>query len=91
MVKAAMADRDPALNLGQFTERAEAFLGDGFHESVEEVLDDALRLLESRREAFDAMVREKVAEALADPRPPLPFDEAMDEVRRMIEARRART
>ncbi|MBM3927708.1 MAG: antitoxin [Sphingomonadales bacterium] len=55
------------------------------------MLDDALRLLESRREAFDAMVREKVAVALADPRPPLPFDEAMDEVRRMIEARRART
>lgn len=71
-----MADRDPALNLGQFTERAEAFLGDGFHESVEEVLDDALRLLEKRREAFNAMVREKVAEALADPRPPVPLEEA---------------
>lgn len=88
MVKAAMADRDPALNLAQFTERAEAFLGDGFHESVEEVLDDALQLLEQRREAFEAMVREKVAEALADPRPAVPIDEAFARIRANIEARR---
>lgn len=70
-----MADRDPAINLGRFTERAEAFLDDGFHESVEDVVDDALRLLEKRREAFDAIVREKVAEADADPRPSMSLDE----------------
>lgn len=88
MVKARMADRDPALNLGQFTERAEAFLDDDFYESVEEVLDDALRLMEKRREAFNAMVREKIAEALADPRPSVPIDEAFDRIRANIEARR---
>ncbi|KQN25603.1 hypothetical protein ASE86_05150 [Sphingomonas sp. Leaf33] len=81
-----MADRDPALNLGQFTERAEAFLGDGFHESVEEVLDDALRLLEKRREAFNAMVRAKIAEADADPRPSVPIDDAF----RWLDERKAR-
>ncbi|WP_294338488.1 hypothetical protein [uncultured Sphingomonas sp.] len=81
-----MADRDHALNLGQFTERAEAFLGDGFHESVEEVVDDALRLMEKRREGFNAMVRQKIVEAKADPRPAIPIDEAF----RLLDEAKAR-
>jgi hypothetical protein len=41
-----------------------------------------------KAEAYEAWLRAKVAASLADPRPPLPHDEAMARVRAIIEAQR---
>jgi hypothetical protein len=38
--------------------------------------------------AYDEWFRKKVAESLADPRPPVPHDEAMARIRKTIEAAR---
>jgi hypothetical protein len=40
--------------------------------------------------AYDAWFRRKVAEALADPRPPVPHDQVMAEVRETIERAKRR-
>jgi hypothetical protein len=39
-------------------------------------------------EAYDAWFRAKVQKALDDPRPSIPHDEAMAEIKRRMEARR---
>ena len=84
-----MADRDPNISLGQFTERAERHLdGDAF-ESVDEVLAAAFDALDRERAERTRRVRALVQEALDDPRPALPIDEAFAEIYARIAERRA--
>jgi hypothetical protein len=70
-----VADREPDIRLGQFTERAEDYVGRGVFESIDEQRD------------FNEMIRAKVAEALADPRQATPIDEAFDRIRQTIRAK----
>ena len=42
---------------------------------------------EEEAAAYDAWLRQKVAASLADPRPPVPHDEVMAEMRAIIEAK----
>ena len=46
-------------------------------------------MLSAEEAAFDAMLKAKVEEAIADPRPSIPIDEAIEKIRIRIEARRA--
>ena len=45
---------------------------------------------EEEAAAYDAWLRAKVTASLADPRPPIPHDEAMAEVQKIIDARKPR-
>jgi plasmid stabilization system protein ParE len=40
--------------------------------------------------SYERWLREKVAAALADPRPPVPHDKVMAEIRAIIEAKRGK-
>ncbi|URW76058.1 type II toxin-antitoxin system ParD family antitoxin [Sphingomonas donggukensis] len=84
-----MADRDPEINLGEYTERAARFVAGGAFESIDHVVEAALNALERQQEAFNAIVREKIAEALADPRPSVSMEEAFRQLDEAKARRRA--
>lgn len=69
------------ITLGSQQERLDALLETGEYESASEVMRAALRALERERAAFDEVLRRKVQEALDDPRPPIPAEEAFARVR----------
>lgn len=81
-----MADRDPALHLGYLTQRAQEYVSSGQFDTIEQVLAAALDALDER--ALEEMLRIKLAEALADPRPTIPMDEAFRRLDEMKAARR---
>jgi antitoxin ParD1/3/4 len=80
------AEKAVEVDLGAFAERVEQRVRDGEYDSVSEVVRAGLDALERQEESFDAILRAKVAEALADTRPPL----SADEVVRDLEDRHAR-
>jgi antitoxin ParD1/3/4 len=53
---------------------------------MSEVVRAGLRALDREEAALDALLRIRVAEALADPRPALPLDAAMAKVREATRA-----
>jgi len=60
-------------------------LASGEYATASEVMRAALRALDRERTALDAVMGAKIAEALADPRPPIPAEEVF----RRLEERRA--
>ena len=85
-----MATNPIHIDLGDMADHARQHLASGEYESMDEVMQDAVRALDRERAAFDEMLRRKVQEALDDPGPFLPIDEAMAEVWREIDAGRTR-
>ena len=85
-----MATHPIHVDLGDMADHARQHLASGEYASMDEVIQDAVRALDRERAAFDEMLRRKVQEALDDPRPPIPIDEAFAELRRRAAARRAR-
>ena len=85
-----MANAVIHVDLGDMAENAQLHLDSGEYGSMDEVLQDAMRALNRERAAFEEMLVRKVKEALDDPRPPIPIDEAFAELDRRIAARRAR-
>lgn len=81
-----MAERDPEIRLGRYTERAEFYVSRGAYESVADVVESALDLLDEHERKLIAVMRVKVAEAIADPRPALPMEEAF----RLLDEAKAR-
>lgn len=77
------------IDLGDMTESAERMRTEGEYDSLDEVVQDALRALAREREAFDAHIDRLIEEALADPDPGLPIDEAFVDIRQRIAQRRA--
>ena len=75
-----MADRDPEIKLGDFTERAEAFVGRGFFESIEDVVEAALDALDQQQRGEADRYATAVREAIANPGRFLPMDEAFAEL-----------
>lgn len=78
------------ITLGDMRERAEARVQSGAYASLSEVMRAGLRALEREEAALDSFLKAKVEEALADPRPSIPLDEAISELREHAAARRAR-
>ena len=72
------------VTLGGMSERADEHLASGRFSSMSELVRAGLRALDREEAALDALVRAKVAEALADDRPSI----ALGEARRQIAARR---
>lgn len=59
-------------------------LASGEYESASEVVRAGLRALDRERTALDELIRRKVQEALDDPRPSVPADEAFARLRARI-------
>ena len=80
------AENAVPVDLGGFAARAETRVKNGEYNSISEVVQAGLEALDRQDEAFEAVLKAKVAEALADTRPPLSCDDVM----RRIEERHAR-
>jgi antitoxin ParD1/3/4 len=69
------------VTLGDMAGRAERHLASGRFASMSELVRAGLRALDREEEALDALLAARVAEALADPRPPVPLADAFAQVR----------
>lgn len=67
----ARANKPISVTLGPFAEKVERRVKEGRYASASEVIRDGLRALDREDELFDEILRIKVQEALADPRPPI--------------------
>ena len=76
----ARANKPLSVTLGPLAARAEARVRSGAYSSVSEVVRAGLRALDREEAAFDAIMKAKVAEALAADRPPIPAAEAFAEL-----------
>ena len=80
-----MGAKAVTVTLGEMTGHAERHLASGRFSSMSEVLRAGLRALDREEAALDALLKAKVEEALADPRPFVPMDEAFARLRAMAE------
>ena len=70
------------VDLGDRAPLVQARIESGEYESVSEVIRAALEALDREDAAFDDMMRQKVQEALDDPRPSNPMDEVFERLER---------
>ncbi|MGU3326453.1 type II toxin-antitoxin system ParD family antitoxin [Methylobacterium mesophilicum] len=75
------ASKPVTVTLGELQEDVDARVTSGRYASVSEVLRAGLRALDREEAALDAVLRQKVQEALDDPRPAIPADEVFAELR----------
>ena len=87
MQMSARANKPISVTLGPFAEKVEKRVKDGRYASASEVIRDGLRALDREDELFDEILRIKVQEALADPRPPISSEEMKRRLKEMHEAR----
>lgn len=78
------ANKPVTVTLGPLAGPAEARVKSGDYSSLSEVVRAGLRALDREETALDAIMKAKVAEAMADPRPALPADEAFAAMDRFI-------
>ena len=69
------------VTLGEMQERVDARVRSGAYASVSEVVRAGLRALEREEATLDAVLRQKVQEALDDPSPAIPADQVFAELR----------
>lgn len=79
---ATRANKPISVTLGALGAAAEERVRRGDYASVSEVVRAGLRALEREEAAFDAILKRKVEDALADPRP----DMSMEEVEAALRA-----
>src|ERR1700709_1382061 len=70
-----------SVTLGELHERVEARVQSGAYASVSDVLRAGLRALDREEAAIDAVLRQRVQEALDDPRAPIPADKVFSKLR----------
>jgi antitoxin ParD1/3/4 len=100
----ARANKPVSVTLGPLAERVEARVRSGAYASASEVVRAGLRALDREEALLDSLfepidesdprwiayIREKIAEADADPRPPVPAEEAFARLDAFIAARKAK-
>jgi antitoxin ParD1/3/4 len=69
------------VTLGKQQALVDARVASGAYESASEVVRAGLRALEREEAALDAVVREKILEALNDPRPDIPAEQVFGKLR----------
>lgn len=72
---ATRANKPISVTLGPFAEKVERRVAEGRYASASEVIRDGLRALDREDELFDQILKAKVLEALADPRPAISSEE----------------
>jgi antitoxin ParD1/3/4 len=85
----ARASRPITVTLGELHERVEARVSSGAYASASEVLRAAVRALDREEAALDDLLRRRVEEAFAEPRPNIPAGKVFAELRR-LRARRTK-
>ena len=70
-----------SVTLGEMQERVEARVRSGAYSSTSDVLRAGLRALEREEAAIDAVLRQKVQQALDDPRASISADQVFAELR----------
>ncbi len=80
--------RPVTVTLGGLTERAAARVRSGQYASMSEVLRDGLRALDRQDVMLDQVLRARLEEVIADPKP-IGIDEAFKQIWARIDARRA--
>jgi antitoxin ParD1/3/4 len=83
----ARTNKPVSVTLGPFAEKVERRVKEGRYASVSEVVRDGLRALDREDELFEEILKAKVAEALADPRPPISSEEMRRRLEEMHKAR----
>ena len=83
-----MASKAVTVTLGEMGERAKRHVQSGRFSSMSEVVRAGLRALDREEAALDEMLRVKIQEALDDPRPSIPAEEAFKELERRAQLRR---
>lgn len=84
---AGRANRPVSVTLGSLGERVDARLKSGRYSSVSEVVRDGIRALDREDEMFDALLKAKVEQAMADSRPDLTPEQVSENLRRHHEKR----
>ena len=79
-----MAAKAITVTLGEMTSHAERHLASGRYASMSEVMRAGLRALDREEAVLDELIRVRVAEALADPRPAVALDTAFAQVRAFV-------
>ena len=83
-----MASKAVTVTLGNMADRARHHIATGRFASMSEVLREGLRALDRQEAMLDELYRRKIDEALADPRPSIPIDEAFARLDVLSAARR---
>ena len=68
------------VTLGELAEKVEERVRSGEYDSASEVVRAGLEALEREERAFDAVLKAKVEEAMADPRPSIPAEQVFREM-----------
>ena len=69
------------VTLGELQKRVDARVASGAYATPSEVLRAGLRALDREEAAIESVLRQKVQEALDDPRAPIPADHVFAELR----------
>lgn len=84
------SSRPITVTLGKQRASLDAWLESGEYESASEVLRAGLRALDREKAALDEQMRQKIQEALDDPRPDIPAEEVFARLRARHAARVAK-
>lgn len=74
------------IELGDLAPRVQERVESGEYSSASEVIRAGIEALEREEAGFDEYLREKVEEALNDPRPDIPMEEVFDRLERKYAA-----
>lgn len=78
--------RPITVTLGAYQEKVEAWVASGEYASASEVVRAGLRALEDKEAVYTEWLRQKVQEALDDPRPSIPADVVFDGLEARLQA-----
>ena len=78
----ARTSRPISVTLGELQERVEARVSSGAYASASEVMRAAIRALDREEAAIDDWLRQRVDDALADPRPSVPAEDVFKRLRK---------